>query len=68
MYKVNVMNPCSCFIKNGLADAQDFDTKAEAEAAAKNIMDKMQAEFCQRHNFSVSEQFGTYTVFIKARS
>ncbi len=37
-------------------------------SAKTTTMDKMQAEFCQRHNFSVSEQFGTYTVFIKAHS
>ncbi len=67
MYKVNVMNPCSCFVKNGLVENQDFSSKEEAATAAKNIIDKMNAEFCQRHNFSVTEQFGTYTVYIKAR-
>lgn len=67
MYKVNVMNLCSCFVKKGLAEVQDFPTKEEAASEAKNIMAKMQGEFCQKHDFSMSEQFGTYTIYIKSR-
>ncbi|MDQ7042806.1 MAG: hypothetical protein Q9M40_02615 [Sulfurimonas sp.] len=67
MYKVNVMNPCSCFVKNGLADTQDFSTKEAAQAEAKKMMEKMQTAFCQRHDFSLTEQFGTYTIFIRSR-
>jgi len=68
MYKVNVMNPCSCFVKNGLADVQDFDTKEQAKEEAEYLMNLMQKNFCKKHEFSMSEQFGNYTIYIKPRS
>ena len=67
MYKVNVQNPCSCFTKNGLDQSQDFDTKEEAQQEAQKLMEKMKSSFCQKHDFSSSERFGDYTIFIKPR-
>ena len=67
MYKVKVENPCSCFIKNGLAELQDFDTKDEAKREADELMQKMSTTFCQKHEFSVIEKFGDFTIFIKPR-
>ncbi|MDF1879175.1 hypothetical protein JHD46_05910 [Sulfurimonas sp. SAG-AH-194-C20] len=67
MYKVNVMNPCSCFIKNGLWDTQDFNTKEEAKKEAESLFKKMQTAFCSKHEFIMSEQFGSYTIQTKSR-
>ena len=67
MYKVSVQNPCSCFIKNGFVELQDFDTKEEAENEAQNMMQIMKRSFCQRHDFSMLEKFGDYTIYIKPR-
>jgi len=68
MYKVNVMNPCSCFVKNGFTDVQDFKTKEEAKAEAEYLMNIMESNFCQKHEFSMTERFGSFTIFIKPRS
>jgi hypothetical protein len=68
MYKVNVMNPCSCFVKNGFVDTQDFTSKEEAKNEAEFLMQTMQTKFCQKHDFSMIEQFGSYTIYIKPRS
>lgn len=68
MYKVTVMNPCSCFVKNGFVDVQDFDTKEKAEKEANYLIGIMKSNFCQRHEFSMKEQFGSYTIYIKPRS
>jgi len=67
MYKVNVTSPCSCFIKNGFHDMQDFDTKDEAKKEAESLLHKMQTTFCSKHEFSMSEQFGSYTIYTKPR-
>jgi len=67
MYKVNVMSPCSCFVKNGLWDAQDFKTKEDAKAEAESLLHKMQRTFCSKHEFSMTEQFGSYTIYTKPR-
>ena len=68
MYKVNVMNPCSCFIKNGFVDTQDFSTKEEAKREAKSLLEHMQTKFCHKHDFSMVEQFGSYTIYTKSRN
>ena len=67
MYKVTVMNPCSCFVKNGFAPEQDFSSKEEAKAEADFLINKMQTSFCARHDFSISEQFGSFTIITKPR-
>jgi len=67
MYKVNVISPCSCFVKNGLWDAQDFNTKEEAKAEAESLLHKMKTTFCSKHEFSMTEQFGSYTIQTRPR-
>jgi len=68
MYKVKVQNPCSCFVKNGFIDSQEFSTKEEAKEEAEYLMKIMKSNFCQKHEFSVTEQFGDFTIYIKPRS
>jgi len=68
MYKVQVQNPCSCFVKNGFVENQEFATKEEAKAEVDYLMKIMASNFCQKHQFSMSEQFGDFTIYIKPRS
>ena len=67
MYKVTVQNPCSCFIKNAFVEVQDFDTKEEAKNEAEKLLRDMSNNFCNKHEFSMSESFGDFTVYIKPR-
>ncbi len=67
MYKVRVQNPCSCFIKRGMSEVSEFDSKAEAKAEAESMMETMEKTFCQKHEFALTEQFGDYTIFIKPK-
>ena len=67
MYKVTVSSPCSCFIKKGLNDLQDFSTKEEAASVAKELLHTMQTTFCAKHEFSMIEQFGSFTIMTKPR-
>ncbi len=65
MYTVNVQNSCSCFVKSGIFQSQEFETSEEAKKKAQAIMEKMRTTFCQKHDFSMIEQFGDYTIYIK---
>ena len=67
MYKVKVENPCSCFIKNGFAELQDFESKEEAKHEAEKLIDKMTKNFCQKHEFTLNEKFGDFTILVKPR-
>ena len=46
MYKVSVPIQCSCFVKKGLNELQDFSTKEEAKKAADSL--KLTANECFR--------------------
>ena len=67
MYKVDVYNPCSCFVKRGLFESNEFTTKEEAKKEADSLLKKMNDEFCKKHTFSMNEQFGDYKIYIKPR-
>ncbi|WP_294965222.1 hypothetical protein [Sulfurimonas sp.] len=67
MYKVKVENVCRCFLKSGMAENLDFDTEDKAKEKAQKMIEKMQANFCKKHEFSINEQFGDFTIYIKDR-
>lgn len=67
MYKVKVQNVCKCFLKSGMPEEEEFDSKDDAKAQAESMLASMESNFCKKHEFSIKEQFGSYTVFIKPR-
>lgn len=67
MYKIKVENACSCFLRSGMAEVLDFPTEEAAQKEAKIILDKMKNSFCQKHDFSMTEKFGDFTIYIKPR-
>lgn len=67
MYKVTVMNPCSCFVKSGLGQSLEFETQAEAQSEAHKLIARMESNFCKKHEFSMIEQFGDFIIYIKPR-
>lgn len=64
---VEIKNPCSCFLKSGLPERQQFADKNDAKEEAEQLLDQMQRTFCKKHEFSLSESFGKYTIFIRPR-
>jgi nucleoid DNA-binding protein len=66
MYQVEIKNSCSCAVKRGLANVQEFDTKAEAEEEANNLLEMMQNEFCKKHRFELRNEFGNFNIYILA--
>ena len=67
MYKVKVENSCSCFLKSGMSEMLEFKTKEEAQIEAKKMIEKMQNNFCKKHEFFMSEQFGDFIIYIRSR-
>ena len=67
MYKVKVQNSCRCFLRSGLSEVSEFSTKEEAQKEAKSMIEHMESNFCKKHNFSMNEEFGDYTLYIKPR-
>ena len=67
MYKIKVYNSCSCMIKSGMADILEFDTEEEAKKEAQNMLQKMQSNFCKKHDFALNEKFGDFEIYIRPR-
>ena len=64
MYKVKVLNACSCFLKSGMAEIQEFETQDEAKKEAESMLSIMKSNFCKKHRFNMNEQFGDFTISI----
>ena len=67
MHKVKVENVCRCFLKSGMAESQEFKTLEEAKKEAQYMIGVMQTSFCAKHEFTLKEQFGDFTIFTKPR-
>lgn len=67
-YKVKVQNICRCFLKSGLAEVIECNSKDDAKREADLMIKHMQDNFCKKHEFVMNEQFGDYTVIIKPRN
>lgn len=67
MYKVKVTNTCSCFLKSGLPQEEEYDTEEEAQKEANAMMHTMNSEFCHKHEFILHEQFGDFTISMRTR-
>jgi len=67
MYKVKVPNTCSCFLKSGLPETSEFATQEEAKAEASSMLERMNTKFCHKHEFTLEEKFGDFTIFMRAR-
>jgi hypothetical protein len=65
VYLVEVKNPCSCFEKNGFSEKSEFETKEAAKDEAEYLLRIMKSNFCQKHQFSMSEEEGQYSIYIK---
>lgn len=68
MYKVKVENGCRCFLKSGMAELLEFDTEEEAAKEAEKMREKMSSDFCRKHEFSIIEKFGDFSIFVKPSS
>ena len=67
MFKVEVKNPCKCFLRSGNIEMQTFSSKEEAKEEAERLLEEMQTTFCKKHDFVLSEIVGNYTIIIKLR-
>ncbi|MEA1919018.1 MAG: hypothetical protein U9N52_04200 [Campylobacterota bacterium] len=67
MYKVDVNNACSCFLKSGYSEHQSFQSREEAKEEADQMFKVMNSTFCHKHQFSMMEKFGNYTITISSK-
>lgn len=64
MYRVEVKNPCRCFLRSGMAEGQTFATLAEAKEEAEGMRDEMMRHFCKKHEFILTQTGLAFTITI----
>lgn len=62
MYRVVVSSQCSCFKKSDLKSNQNFHTSTEARAEAERILEIMNNDFCEKHEFEIQEIYNNYAI------
>lgn len=68
MYKVKVEKECACFKRSGLPVISEYETEEEAKKEAQIMCEKMNSDFCHKHEFSLNESFGDFSILMKVRA
>jgi hypothetical protein len=58
---------CKCFLKSGLPEKSEYDSETEAKKEALKMTEQMNNTFCHKHEFVLTEQFGDFTITMRAR-
>ncbi len=67
-YRVEVKNPCRCFMRDGGVDTQSFDSARDAKEEAEALLARMEKNYCKKHRFLLMQVAGNYTITIQPRS
>jgi len=68
MFTVEVEKECGCFRKSDLQNHQRFEDKDQALSHAIEMAQKMNEEFCQKHEFRVMEEGERFKIAVTERS
>ena len=67
MFTINIDKECGCFKKSDFENNKGFENKDDALIEAKNMVNHMNKEFCQKHEFTLSENEDNFSIAMNAR-
>ena len=67
MFTINVDKECGCFKRSMYENDQNFHDKDAALIEAGNMLRTMNEDFCQKHEFSLSENGNNFQISMSAR-
>ena len=62
MHKIIVEHQCGCFKKSDLESNIEMESKDNALIKALRMKDKMNQEFCRKHDFQVAEKDENFVI------
>ena len=68
MFTINIDKECGCFKKSDFENNKGFENKDDALVEALNMVDHMNKEFCQKHEFSFSEDGQNFQIAMNDRA
>ena len=67
MFTINIDKECGCFNRSNMKNNTTFESKDDALIEAKKMETFMNAKFCQRHRFTLSEQGENFQIAMNDR-
>jgi len=66
MYTINIDKECGCFKRSGLENNMTFESNDDALMQATSMKNKMNDEFCGKHDFAMVEDGNTFQISMQA--
>ncbi len=66
MFTITIDKECGCFKKSDLENNQSFDNADDALMKATNMVGQMNNDFCQKHDFTLSENGTSFSIAMNA--
>jgi len=68
MFTINIEKECGCFKKSDFKNNKRFEDKDEALIEAMNMVKTMNDEWCQKHEFTFSEDGQNFQIAVNERA
>ena len=68
MFTINIEKECSCFKKSDFENNKRFENKDDALIEAMNMVKTMNDEWCQKHEFTFSEDGQNFQIAVNERA
>jgi len=62
MHKIIIEKECGCFRRSDLENNIELNSKDDALIKALRMKDKMNQEFCRKHDFQVAEKDSNFII------
>jgi len=66
MYTINIDKECGCFRRSDLENNMTFESNDDALIQATSMKNKMNDEFCGKHDFTMVEDGNTFQILMQA--
>ena len=68
MFTVNIEKECGCFKKSDFENNRSFEKKDDALIEAQKMVTEMNDEWCQKHEFTFSEDGQNFQIAVDERA
>jgi len=67
MFTINVEKECGCFKRSNYDNNMKFENKDEALIQAKAMENEMNEKFCQKHDFTLTEDGNNFSIGVGSK-
>ncbi len=68
MYTISIEKECGCFKKSDYINNISMDSKDDALMQSQSMVNYMNSNFCQKHEFGLSENGNSFLISVNQRA